>query len=126
MIARPFRGEPATVNDPRVTAAVLAAPWVGGNDDGTDDFAFGDGNEGLAGKTVTQDDTNNRAEFDANDVTWTGINAGTAAACVVYKDTGNNATSPLIAYIDSGGFPVTTNGGDLTITWNSQGIVQIS
>ena len=43
----PFRGEPATVNDPRVTAAVLAAPWVGGNDDGTDDFAFGDGNEGL-------------------------------------------------------------------------------
>lgn len=79
----------------------------------------------LASKTVTRDDTNDRAEFDAADLTWTGINAGTAAAVIIYEEVTNDADSVLIAYIDSGGFPVTTNGGDLTVAWNAQGIFYI-
>ena len=59
--------------------------------------------------------------FDANDVTFAAVSAGAVAeGVVIYKDTGSAATSPLIAYIDTiTGFPVTTNGGDITIQWDA-------
>jgi hypothetical protein len=39
-------------------------------------------------------------------------------AVVMIKDTGDAATSPLIAYIDSAtGLPITPSGSDITITW---------
>ena len=44
----PFQGNTDTVRDPRITAASIAAPWVGGHYDGSDIFAFGDDNEGLS------------------------------------------------------------------------------
>jgi hypothetical protein len=50
------------------------------------------------------------------------ITAPTGGACnlVVYKYTGNDATSPLIAWINTGtGIPVTANGGDITINWDA-------
>lgn len=81
----------------------------------------------LAGEVVNQDDPNNRAEFDANDVTWTALGAGTrnAAGLVLYDEGGGTeATRELIAYIDSGGFPLAGNGGDLTVAWNVEGILQ--
>lgn len=58
---------------------------------------------------------------DAADVTFSSVSGSSAEAIVIYKDTGNSATSPLIAYIDtvSSGLPVTPNGGDITITWDS-------
>ncbi len=43
----PFQGNTATVSDSRITAGVIAAPWVGGNYAGEDFFAFGPGNAGL-------------------------------------------------------------------------------
>ena len=59
--------------------------------------------------------------FDAADVTFTTPSAGTSIeALVIYKDTGNVATSNLIAYIDAGtGLPFTTNGADIDIVWDS-------
>ena len=58
--------------------------------------------------------------FDGDDVTFTSVTGDQCEAIVIYKDTGNTATSPLIAYIDSAtGLPVTPNGGDITITWDS-------
>lgn len=83
------------------------------------------GGETLGTKAVNLDDANDRIEFDTANVTWSAINAGTAAGAVIYFDSGVASTSPLIAYIDQGGFPVVTNGGDLTISWNAEGIVQI-
>ena len=83
------------------------------------------GGKTLSSKAINLDDTNDRAEFDAGDVTWTAINAGTAAAAVIYKSTGTASTSPLIVHINTGGFPVATNGGDVTIQWNSEGIFYI-
>lgn len=82
----------------------------------------------LTNKTVTKDDSIDKAILDADDVTWTAINAGTVKAAVLYRRVGssdNNSSDILIAYIDSGGFPVTTNGGDFTIQWNANGIIQI-
>lgn len=51
MAGGPFQGNPATVSDKRIKAGVIAAPWVGGNYDGEDFFAFGPDNNGL--KRVT-------------------------------------------------------------------------
>jgi hypothetical protein len=59
--------------------------------------------------------------FDAADPTWTAVTAGdTVEAVVIWKDTGNPATSPLLAYIDTiTGFPLATNGGDITVQWDN-------
>lgn len=58
--------------------------------------------------------------LDGGDVTWAAVTAGdTCEAVVIWKDTGNPATSPLLHYIDTiGGFPLATNGGDITVAWN--------
>lgn len=42
-----FQQNTASINDERIKAAVIAAPWVGGNYDGNDVFAFGDDNDDL-------------------------------------------------------------------------------
>jgi len=59
--------------------------------------------------------------FDASDATYTAVTAGdTLEGVVIYKDTGVAGTSPLLAYIDTiTGFPLATNGGDITIVWDS-------
>lgn len=58
--------------------------------------------------------------FDAADVVFSSVTGDPCEALVIYKDTGTASTSPLIAYIDTaGGLPITPNGGDITITWDS-------
>jgi hypothetical protein len=59
--------------------------------------------------------------FDAGDSTYSAVAAGdTSEGVVIYKDTGVPGTSPLIAYIDTiTGFPLVTNGGDITIQWDN-------
>lgn len=65
--------------------------------------------------------------FDGADVTYTALTGATAEAIIIYIDTGSAATSPLVAYFDTGvtNLPVTPNGGDVTITWNASGILQL-
>lgn len=69
----------------------------------------------LSGKSVTN------GVADAADVTFSAVAAGAAIQYVlIWKDTGVAATSPLIALIDTAtGLPVTPNGGDITIAWDS-------
>jgi hypothetical protein len=59
--------------------------------------------------------------FDADPVTFSSVTGNTVEALVIYKDTGNAATSPLLAYIDtvSSGLPVTPNGGNIVVAWDS-------
>ena len=57
---------------------------------------------------------------DAADCTFTSVSGATINAIVIYKDTGTEATSPLIAYIDTAtGLPITPNGGDIIGTWDN-------
>lgn len=58
---------------------------------------------------------------DAADVTFPAVGAGTVVdAIVVYKDTGSPSTSPLLAYLGNAtGLPITGNGGDIIIVWDS-------
>jgi phage tail sheath gpL-like len=56
--------------------------------------------------------------FDADDVVFTAVTGDQSEAVVMIQDTGDAATSPLIAYIDSAtGLPITPSGSDITITW---------
>jgi hypothetical protein len=75
----------------------------------------------IANTTVTN------GLFDGDNVTFTAVSGATVEALVIYIDTGNSATSRLVAYIDTSvtGLPVTPNGGDITITWNASGIFQL-
>lgn len=63
----------------------------------------------LTNKTVTQDDTNNRAAWDFDDAVWASATI-TARGAVVYKDTGSAATDILICYIDFGSDKTSTAG----------------
>lgn len=64
--------------------------------------------------------------FDAADATFPAVASGdTLEGVVIYKDTGVAGTSALIAYVDTiTGFPLATNGSDLTIQW-SNGVYRI-
>lgn len=75
----------------------------------------------IANTTVTN------GLFDGDNVTFTAVTGNSVEALVIYIDTGNVATSRLVAYIDTGvtGLPVTPNGGDISITWNASGIFQL-
>ena len=58
--------------------------------------------------------------FDAADVTFSSVSGDQCEAILIYKDTGTEGTSHLIAYIDSAtGLPVTPNGGDIQIQWDN-------
>jgi len=68
----------------------------------------------LTGKTVTD------GVADAADVTFSAVSGDVSEALVIYKHTGTESTSRLIAYIDSAtGLPVTPNGGDITVQWDA-------
>lgn len=88
--------------------------------------------QNLGSKTITQDATNNRAEFDAADVTFTGLDNDTIQFALLGEQGPDSADwttysdDPLIAYITSSDFPLTANGGDVTISWDAEGIVHIT
>jgi hypothetical protein len=69
----------------------------------------------LGSKSVTA------GVFNAGNPTFSAVTIGsTCEAVVIYKDTGDTATSPLLAYIDTiTGFPLVTNGGDIPIVWDA-------
>lgn len=57
---------------------------------------------------------------DAADCTFTAVSGSSIEAIVLYKDTGTESTSPLLAYIDTAtGLPITPNGGDIIVTWDN-------
>ncbi len=57
---------------------------------------------------------------DANDVTFTSVTGASIEAIILYKDTGTDSTSPLIAFINTAtGLPITPNGGDIIVTWDN-------
>ena len=69
---------------------------------------------GMTGKTVTA------GVADADDVTFAAVSGTTVEGIVIYKWTGSDATSRLIANIDTAtGIPFVPSGGSVTITWDS-------
>lgn len=78
----------------------------------------------LAGKSVTQDNTDDEGVFDADDIVWASSSI-TARGAVIYKDTGTASTSPIIAYVNFGD-DKTTYGTDFKIQWNAEGVLNLN
>jgi len=79
----------------------------------------------LVNEAVNKDDANDRAEFDADDVTWTALGVGTrtTVGVLVYKFVATDADHVPIAYVEFSG-AVTHDGTNFTIQWNAEGILQ--
>ena len=71
----------------------------------------------LTSKTVTD------GAFDSADVTWSSVTGDQSEAIILYVDTAVEGTSRLFMFLDTGqtGFPVTPNGGDITVTVDAAG-----
>lgn len=81
----------------------------------------------LANEAVNKDDANDRAEFDADDVVWTGLGNGTRQiqGALLFRFVTNDTDSVPIAFVE---FLSTINpgGSDLTIQWNAEGVLQLN
>ena len=84
----------------------------------------------LAGDTVTQDNANNRAEIDWTDPVFSALSGGeTIVGFLVFKFVTNDAGSTPIAFFDTdsaGAISITTNGSDVTIAINVEGLLQLA
>ncbi len=80
------------------------------------------GGNAISGRTVTQDDANDRAVCDGTDVTFTALAAGDLPGhAIVYRDSGNPSTSELIAYLPLTA-PPAPDGNDYVIAWDADGL----
>lgn len=78
----------------------------------------------LSGKTVTQNNTTNKADFDADNITIPNATIS-ARGGVIYKSRGGLATADeLIAYVDFNSDIIST-GGDFIITFDALGVLNI-
>jgi hypothetical protein len=86
---------------------------------------YSSGGTALANKTVIQDNTNDRAKFDADDVSWPSSTI-TARGAVLYKSRGGAASADeLICYFDFGS-DKSSSSGTFTVQFNANGILLLS
>jgi hypothetical protein len=78
------------------------------------------GSARIAGPVTLTSKSTAGGAADAADCTFPSVSGPSIEAIVIYVDTGTEATSPLIAYIDTAtGLPITPNGGDIIVTWDN-------
>lgn len=85
------------------------------------------GRKTLTGVTVTVDDTNNRVDVDAADVTWAAATGNAVSRVVLCYDddtTGGTDTNLVPLFIDD--FVVTPAGGDITYVVAASGFFRAS
>jgi hypothetical protein len=78
----------------------------------------------VAGRVATSANLGSKTSTlgvaNAAGVTFTAVTGDPSECLVIWRDTAVETTSNLIAYIDTAtGLPVTPNGGDITITWDT-------
>jgi hypothetical protein len=82
----------------------------------------------LAGEATSQDDANDRAEFDANDAVFSGLSGDATRdyqGVLLYDHVTNDADSPVVAFIDFTA-DITSAATQVTIPWDAEGILQLS
>ena len=80
----------------------------------------------LAASSVSVNTTTGAVTFDANDITFSSVAAGsTVGKVIIYVNGGTPGTDDyLLAYFDNDGssISVATNGGDITVSFNASGL----
>lgn len=79
----------------------------------------------LGSKTV--DGSVAAGTFDSADPVFSTLSGDQVESLIMLKDSGSEATSPLIAFYDTfvSGMPLTPNGGDVTVQVNASGWFQV-
>jgi hypothetical protein len=89
----------------------------------------------VSGAAVTVDSTDSEVVFDANDVTFSDLDGGEVVqGFLIYQQVGGDDTTPTddpILFIEDeltnqNGNQITTNGSDVTIQFDGEGIVNLS
>lgn len=93
----------------------------GANPSANENSGTGYARQTLASKAITLDSVNHRVGWFANNLVLATANGWTAAGVIIFRSTGADGTSPLLAFIDDG-FPQTAASG-LTVLWGSAGII---
>jgi len=78
----------------------------------------------LTNASISLDTGNDRVEFDADDISYTGLDAGTIASAILFKQVTNDSDSPLIADVDF--TDLVTNGSDVDLQVNAEGFFYIT
>lgn len=78
----------------------------------------------LANASIALDAANDRVEFDADNPSYTALDAGTIAAAIIFKQVNDDTDSPLIAQIDFA--DLVTNGSDVELQINSEGLFYVT
>jgi|SRR6267142_337766 len=102
-----------------IKVALVAAGYAANI--GTDQFFSAVGANVVGTPQQINSPTITGGVFNGNGVTFTAVTGSQVTQLVIYKDTGTAGTSPLIALdvTASSGLPVTPNGGNITITWDT-------
>jgi len=110
-------------------------------DGGTTAEEFGEGSgtgysrQDVTNPDVREDNTNTEADFDADDITFPGVDDATAQGAIIYKQTGGDDTTPgddpiIQVYDDDqadvSDFPIPANGSDLRVQFDASGILSVS
>jgi hypothetical protein len=108
-------------------------------DGGTTAAEFGTGTgtgysrQDLTGSTVTEDNTNGTGDWDADNVTFSGLDNATIQGAIIYKQVGGDDTTPADDPIiqvydgdqtDVNDFPIPTNGSDIQIEFDTSGLLE--
>jgi hypothetical protein len=83
----------------------------------------------MDGLAVNKDDPNDRAEFDANDLTFSGLSGDATrdyqgVLLYVYVD-GTNTNDKAVAFIDFTS-DIPKEATQVTVPWDAQGIIQFA
>lgn len=83
----------------------------------------------VATSSALSSRTTTGGAFDAADVTFTALTGDTVTSWVLFKDSGTESTSKLIAYFDTvsggGALSFTPSGGNFTLSFGASGIFTI-
>lgn len=81
----------------------------------------------LANETVTPDTSGNLGKFDADDVTWSALPAGTrnVQGVLIYRFVDGAGNDVPICFIEFASVK-TPDGSDFVIVWNASGILNLT
>lgn len=99
----------------------------GGTGFTTLDEMDGAGYARVALTTEAVTDSGTYGKFDADDVTFTSVSAGTRSVtgALIFRFITNDTDNVPIAYIDFGG-DFAANGSNIVITWSATGIINLT
>lgn len=85
----------------------------------------------VSGVAASVDDTDDEAVLDGTDVTFSSLAGGESIeGAILYRQVGGDDTTPgndeVIGHIITSEMPLTTNGSDVVLQWNSEGILNLA